>query len=463
VCLSGLTAASLLIAGSRTASAQAQQQPQQQQPQQQAQQQQPQQDDTPKRPVPDYDGRGPDPSNTAGAGTWTARVLLSPLYLTSEYLLRQPIGALMRFADNHDLEHKLYSFFVFGPTQNIGFFPVGYIDYGYPSVGVFAFWDDALAKRNSIRLLYQAWPTDVVSGTITDRYRIDDKHSIQLRLEGYHRPDMVFFGLGPNSLQSSKSRFAESRFETNVQLDARPWRTSDLRATVGVRKVDVEDGHFGNDATLSQASQRGDFAIPYGFDRDYTAPYGSLLAAFDTRKPKAETGSGVRLEVNCEEGGDVAHGPPTGWIRYGATGAVYIDLNDRGRVLGIKVGALFADPLGSGQIPFTELVSLGGDKWMTGFFDGRLIDRSAAVATITYTWPIATSLDATLQGTVGNVFGAHLSDFKPNLLRFSAAVGLLSHVADPPIQLLVGFGSETFEHGGQIDAFRFAVGVPTSF
>ena len=75
---------------------------------------------TAKRPVPDYDGRGPDPSRTDGAGVWAGRVVLSPLYFVSEYVFREPIGAAMRASENADLFNKLYNIFTFGPNHTMG-------------------------------------------------------------------------------------------------------------------------------------------------------------------------------------------------------------------------------------------------------------------------------------------------------------------------------------------------------
>jgi hypothetical protein len=421
---------------------------------------------SPKRPVPNYDGRGPDPSNEAGAGTWAARALLSPLWFTTEWLIRRPLGAIMDAAEDHDLPHKLYAIFVFGPKQTIGFVPVGMYEFGFnPSVGIYGFWNDALAKRNAVRLHYEAWPSDWFSGSIRDRYKLDDERWIQVRVAGSHRPDMTFYGLGSRSLQSYQSRFAESRFDASATLDSRVWRGSHLQGTLGVRKVDVTDGHFDSDPNVTEEARSGAFGVPFGFGRDYVAPYTSFLVTLDTRKPNTRTGSGVRLEIESEQGSDVAHAPSVmaGWIRYGATAGATIDLNDHGRVLGLKVGVLFADTFGAGRIPFTELVTLGGDRWMHGYFAGRLVGQSAAVATLSYTWPIASSLDAVMEATLGNVFGQHLADFEPNLLRVAGALGFASHVSDPPLEFLLGFGSETFAQGGQIDAFRFAVGVPASF
>src|SRR4051812_30905407 len=81
---------------------------------------------SPKRAMPDYDGRGPDPSERDGAGTWTARVLLSPLYFLTEFVLRRPLGALVTAAEHGDVPNKLYDFFTFGPTHSSGFYPIGF-------------------------------------------------------------------------------------------------------------------------------------------------------------------------------------------------------------------------------------------------------------------------------------------------------------------------------------------------
>jgi hypothetical protein len=78
------------------------------------------------------------------------------------------------------------------------------------------------------------------------------------------------------------------------------------------------------------------------------------------------------------------------------------------------------------------------------------------------TWPIAPGLGGTLQVAVGNVFDAHLSDFKPELSRLSCAFALAT-TTDPPFEFLVGFGTETFEHGTQVDSLRVSLGIPRSF
>ena len=47
-----------------------------------------------RRAVPDYDGR-PEPTTAGDIALWVPRVVLFPLYLVSEYLIRRPLGWLI--------------------------------------------------------------------------------------------------------------------------------------------------------------------------------------------------------------------------------------------------------------------------------------------------------------------------------------------------------------------------------
>jgi outer membrane protein assembly factor BamA len=150
-------------------------------------------------------------------------------------------------------------------------------------------------------------------------------------------------------------------------------------------------------------------------------------------------------------------------VRYsGALGGFY-DLNDHGRVIGLWAAAALADPL-HGTVPFTELATLGGPEAMRGFVPGRLYGRSAAALTLQYRWPVWVQLDGSIQLSVGNVFDKHFEDFKPDLLRFSAAIGVESAGANAnAIEILFGVGSEAFRHGGQITSLRFIFGTHYGF
>jgi len=418
--------------------------------------------ESPKRAVPDYDGRGarPDPE----PGLWVPRILLSPLYFTSEYILRRPLAELTRAAERARLPEAFYDFFAFGPDHKIGFAPVALIEFGFnPSVGIYGFWDDALVKKNHVRLHVEVWPDDWYAETLTDRWEIDSNNTLQVRGAAFKRPDQVFYGLGPDSAQYHQSRYTEARLDASAMLQSYVWRSTRFELQGGLRKVDLSPGHYGSDPSLEAEARTGAFPLPYGFGRGYTAPYGRALASFDTRaRERTANGSGVRIEGQAEGGGDVEQAPASGWIRWGGSATTYVDLNDHGRVLSLTGMVAFSDPLGDRPIPFTELAMLGGDNWLHGFFPGRLRDRSAAVLQLEYDWPIAPLVNGSLQGAVGNVFGEHLQGFDPSLLRVSAGLGL-SVSMKPPIELLLGFGTDTIDRGATIDSVRLSVGVPRLF
>jgi hypothetical protein len=237
----------------------------------------------------------------------------------------------------------------------------------------------------------------------------------------------------------------------------------------------MTNGHYGSDPSLAREAATGAFAIPYGFDRGTTVEYNRLALTLDSREPwpvlDAQTtpaderpGSGVHLDLYGEQGSDVRRSPASGWLRYGGTAGGYLDLNQHGRVLGVAVTTAFVDPTRTDPIPFTELATLGGDGPMRGYYAGRLIGRSAAAAAMHYVWPIGPWLGGSIETAVGNVFDAHLSGFRPGRLRFSGAVGLSTlATGDYPIELIVGCGSETFEHGGQVDSFRLDLSANHGF
>jgi len=422
--------------------------------------------DPEKRPLPDYGGRGPEPTTAGDVALWVPRILLSPLYLTSEYLIRRPLGALVAGAERAHLPSILYDFFAFGPEHKAGFAPIAFVDFGFnPDFGVYLFWDDAGFEGNDLRLHAAAWSADWLAGSFTERIRLHHDDQLTLKFTAMRRPDYVFYGIGPNTLESNQSRYGEDLINGRARVEFSLWRSSRLTAGVGFRSVNLYHGRFDGDPSVEQAVAAGVFpSAPYGLDRGYTGEYNDLRLALDTRRPDVSPGTGVRVEFDAEEGSDIRRSPGSGWLRYGVSAGGFLDLNDHGRVVSLTASALFADPIVGAAIPFTELISLGGEAPMRGFYPGRLVDRSAAVASLNYRWPIAPWLDGAIRTAVGNVFGVHLEDFQPRLLRFSGALGIETVGSpDGSFEALVGFGTETFDHGTQVDSIRVTLGTNRGF
>ena len=424
---------------------------------------------SPKRPAPDYDGRGPAPTSPGEVALWVPRVLLSPVYLVTEWLIRRPLGAAVSAAERADLPTALYNFFAFGPDHKAGVAPIAFVDFGFnPSVGVYGFWDDAFFKGDDLRVHASFWTHDWIGASLVQRIRYGGGDSVQLKIVGVHRPDYAFYGTGPMSPNAARSRYGEDRLDLGVSLDFPLWRASKIDAGVGVRSMSFRDGRYGHDPGILESVRAGVFPLPDGFSRGYTAEYNDVLVALDSRRPYPAEGSGVRLEGQAEQGNDMRQARASGWIHTAAGVGGFWDVNGNRRVLSLSAMAMFSDPLGPRPVPFTELVTVGGDAAsaggfpapMPGFFPGRLVDRSAAVATLQYKWPIGPWIAGSLQAAAGNVFGEHLHGLDTKLLRFSGAFGVESDASpDSSFELIFGFGTETFDRGAHIDSIRLAVGI----
>jgi hypothetical protein len=438
------------------------------------------------RELPDYDGRGDDPTTAGDVLIWVPRVILSPLYFVSEFIVRRPLGWLVSTAEEEEIPQKVVDLFTFGPENNIGIFPTGLIDFGLrPSVGLYFFWNDFLARGNMLRARVATGGTDWFLANVADRVELDSRHEITLRAEYGFRPDWVFYGLGPESGPDA-ARYKATKLEVGFRYDAKLWRSSELTSFVGVRDVDFDaaTGAF-DDPTVADEIQSGRFPPPPGLADGYTVLRSGIEADLDTRKLRAPEqlpdasdyvsppGSGMRLQLRGEQATGLRQLEPVvpggpqyyHWVKYGATLGGFLDVTGDQRVVGLSVVADFADPLDEdGEIPFTEQATLGGARPMRGYLEGRLVDRSSAVALLTYQWPIWVWLDGAMHYAVGNVFGEHLDGFEAGLLRQSFGMGFRSTGnPDHALEVLLAFGTDTFDGGAEVDSVRFVLGATSGF
>ncbi|MEO6599449.1 MAG: hypothetical protein ABIQ16_06220 [Polyangiaceae bacterium] len=421
----------------------------------------------PDRPTPDYDGReGKGHPTTVGqAALWVPRVALFPAFVVSEYLLRRPLGYAITAAEKADLPAALYDFFAFGPDHKAGVVPVGFIDFGFrPSVGLYAFWDDAGMKGHALRLRGSTGGAGWLAGALTENFQISSTASIGWSGSLTRRPDYTFYGLGSDTRESERSRYAADTAQAQLDFRTTYWRSSVLDTSLGYRGVSFGPGRYGKDPSLPLQVDRGAFVVPDGYASGYRAPFVDSTLTLDTRRLEDSSESGARVALSAEEGGDLSRSTPASWLRYGASVGGFWDLGNRGRVLSLSVAAEFSDPLGSRPIPFTELVTLGGNDKMPGFRMGRLRGRSSGVATLRYAWPIWIWLDGSMQAAIGNVFNEHLSGASWGESRFSGAIGVESRGSrDSVFQLLVGFGTETFNSGADVNSIRLVAGARSGF
>jgi len=421
-----------------------------------------------KRVLPDYDGRAGrgQPTTPGQAMLWVPRVLLFPVYLLTEYVVRRPLGFAITAAERAEVPAALYDIFAFGPDHKAGVIPIAFVDFGfYPSIGLYAFWDDAGFKGHQLRLRGSTSGSRWLAGAVAERFQLTQKTTLALNGSLVHRPDYTYYGTGPDTREAARSRYGADSADLHATLRAAFWRSSSIETSLGYRGASFYPGSFGDDPSLTQQVENGVFPLPDGYQDGYRVGFQRSQLTLDTRRDEDARETGGRFLLRGEHGLDPTQTRAAGWLRYGASLGGFLDLGaNGGRILSLSVAAEMADPLGGQPVPFTELVTVGGNDRLPGFRDGRLHGRSGAAATFRYSWPIWIWLDGSLQAAVGNVFGEHLQGISWGQSRFSGAIGMESRGSrDSVFQLLMGFGTETFNSGADVNSIRVVVGARSGF
>lgn len=421
-----------------------------------------------RRAVPDYDGRPPRGTDAEDVALWIPRVIFSPLYLVTEYVLRRPIGFVMTELERIEAFDWLYDLFTFGPDRQAGLFPTAFWELGFnPSIGFYAYWDRFLFDENRISMRGATWGHDWLSFTALDRIRPMPLVDVLLRVNALRRPDQLFGGIGWNATRTERSRYSIDLFDTSLRVEHRPWRQSEVRYEVGYRSASFESGRFDGDPGVLEVGQP-----PPAFDTGYSAVHAGVELVLDTRELRELSTGGVRAAAFATQNAAFGGVPLTRWVRWGGSLLVAIDALGNGRVLGIRgdAGVISRfDGHPDGVVPFTELFDLGGETQTTvrgllgplpGFLPGLVRGLSVAAVSVSYVWPVWVFADAHLRLGVGNVFGEHFEDFEFERLRLSFDVGLLPRVAgEHPFEILFGLGTHTFEAGAGITSVRLAIGT----
>lgn len=420
-----------------------------------------------RRPVPDYDGL-PDPGPTPEEVLiWFPRILLLPLYVLTEFVVRRPLGELMTVAEREGWVTSLVSFFTWDGLR-AGLVPTAFYDFGLlPSVGLYLFWNDAGAPGHQFRAQVGFGGIDRLRGTLRDRVLLDDTLEMLVRVDAMRTPDRIFQGLEGRDNASARTRYRQSTLSGSIDFGLSFWRRSALRLGIGATWNDfTPDGYDPNGADRSLASALADgtvTALPPGFE-GYVAYRQHFGVTLDTREEAPAPQHGLRIDGSVEQSVDLLRPLERSWIRYGGSLSGYADAGAE-RVFSLHLYTSFVDPLGPSEVPFTELVQLGGGIIvLPAFLPGALIGRSAAALTVRYRWPVWVQLDASLFFGAGGTFGEHLGDFDAEALRLSWGLALQTlGDRDHSLRLTFALGTRALVDGGDIDSVRFSIGNALGF
>ena len=424
-----------------------------------------------KRGVPDYDGRGNPDTDGESWLLWIPRVVLFPLYVVNEYMLRRPLGALASRAERDRWSDSVVHLFTSAGGSKSSVVPTAAFDLGLlPRVGAVYTRDDLFAAGNALVLRGATWGPRWIEVALADRYALDrgepgtdpdDADHVQIGLAVQRAEDNLFVGIGPDAARSTRSRYGAERFEASAAYHRQLPGPAELDIASGVHRIEFVAGSCCDDPSLDTRIGRGELMAPPGYRDNYTAAYGRVELTVDTRRPRPEPGTGAYLHASGAP--SVEPGTGQAWIEYGGTAGAALDLTGHRRTLRVELAVDMVDRIAGGAVPFTEYPGLGGEL-LPGFAPGWLIGPSAAAAQLGYSWPLWLGLDAQARVAVGNAFADHLSDLAPRKLRLSGDLGLsTSTVRDAGFELLVGLGTETFEQGAAVTSVRVMLGTKRGF
>ncbi|MEM9194718.1 MAG: hypothetical protein AAGF12_36400, partial [Myxococcota bacterium] len=248
--------------------------------------------DGPRREVPNYDGR--EDYTTAGEVLlWIPRILVSPLYLVTEFVIRRPLGFMVTGLEEEEIPQKIFSAFTFGPNNESLLVPTAFLDFGFrPSFGAFFRTQDFLFPGHIVSAAASfggpSWTNFQVGTGVADPSD-DNEWEIQLSGRWLRRPDGRFFGLGQELNDDADSRYAFTVLATELGADWFFSEGSRLSGHAGIRNVEFNTDSC-CDPDLTERVAAGVFSqTPPGYDEGYTAARFNVEATYDTRPPRTET------------------------------------------------------------------------------------------------------------------------------------------------------------------------------
>ncbi len=421
--------------------------------------------DIAEREVPNYDGREQAPPTAGEVLLWIPRLLLAPIWLVTEFIIRRPLGFVVTNAEEAEIPDKVVQFFTFGPDNNVALAPTFSFDFGFrPNVGIYFRWNEFLHEDHKLRAGFSFGGVNWLSGSLAYRIAPDDENwEIQIGGNAIKRQDGLFFGIGEQASEANRSRFDWVGYDAVLTARGSFWRQSNLLLELGYRNRQFGDDLEQSKTTIPERVEEGRFdAPPPGYEDGISIVRQSARLTIDSRRSRPDTGHGVRVTGGYEVAFDANAPGQQMWIKYGGAIAGFVDAGGQ-RLIGLHVSAAASEAF-AGSIPFTELNVLSGNGPLRGFVGNFLSGESSFSILADYHWPVWNWLDGTLHVAVGNVYDGQFEDMAFENMRLSFGIGLAGvSQRDHFFEFLVGFGTDTFEDGPDIESVRILFGGTREF
>jgi hypothetical protein len=218
--------------------------------------------------------------------------------------------------------------------------------------------------------------------------------------------EIDYFGIGPDTLESSLTTFGVSATHVVGHVTLRPARWFDIDGEIGLLSTSLKDQGPGPVA----ATDHPNF-VPT-----------QVAMTIDTRNFREHPTSGVLLRGAAARYDDRDTGTYT-HTRYEGQAAGFVPMFGERVVLALH-GQLVATPLEDGNVPFFMMPALGGATSLRSFADYRFHDRSTLLAQAELRLALMTHVDLAFFADAGNV-APRVEDL--NLDKQSFGAGLRLH------------------------------------
>ncbi len=353
-----------------------------------------------------------------------------------------PIRGLAVLVDEYHLVERVEDV-LYNDARTAAIVPtLGYqSEYGFTG-GVKAFHDDVLGNDE------EASVSAEYGGLYQQAYKLKFEgdevlHSplwLEVAVRYEFKPGVLFWGIGNRSLSEAgaepvdpRAAAIETRYRENRTLasllvgetmrDDGHWTQVGMMGSYNRRRFGPSTRDF-NEPSLEQAY---DTAALVGYDEGVDVFEVGPVLVFDTRDHRVLTAQGNYLNSFASYG--IPLQQEQGFWHYGVTAATFLNLYRRSRVLSFRavLEAVHGD---ADQIPFTELMRLGGAERLRGYGSDRFREKLSFVATAEYRYPIHDSVAGEVfvdAGRVGSGYGDVFRFSNENPVRAGAGLGLVIH------------------------------------
>jgi len=248
----------------------------------------------------------------------------------------------------------------------------------------------------------------------------DRRIRITSRAQWIDAPGVAFYGIGPDSPRSDRTRF--SYRSTTAGVSGRLQAVRFVAAGAGAEVIDF-------DTDLN------------GFHQSPTYTRGQLFAEIDWRQSPGYTTRGGLYRVDWSNYHEHADGLNS-FRRIDVEIDQFVPLMRANWVLAFRALASFTDVDDGNAVPYFLLPDLGGGRTLRGYPTWRFRDRQRLLLTGEYRWTAGRFVDMALFLDAGQV-AARRGDFSLNALHTGYGIGIRFHTpAATVLRTEIARGSE---------------------